>query len=261
MACQSALQGGSARRWLSRTLRKWLSVNGGVLLISLVVQAVSQIGYHAGGLAVAAAMSTATLYCAVFAAATLTLRGRRRVVGGAVGSKPATAIAWSSLIAHPIGSACERAMHDRYLTASSLPLRAIGGSPIALATGFGWWWGGLALRLLLLEVLFDGFFYLAHRAVHAHPTVYQYVHKLHHRHTHDVWLLSSLQARRADALLHHPTHSSCCPRCNPPPFLPPSTQTTAPKPQPAAHPQPTALPEPTALPQPTAHPQPADERG
>lgn len=60
-----------------------------------------------------------------------------------------------------------------------------------------------ARRLLVFEITFDGFFYLAHRAVHAHPLIYRYVHKLHHRHTHDVRLLSSLQMSAPDVLLTH----------------------------------------------------------
>ena len=58
-------------------------------------------------------------------------------------------------------------------------------------------------RLLFFEVIFDGLFYVAHRLVHAHPLLYQYVHKLHHKHTHELRLLSSLQMTPLDVLLTH----------------------------------------------------------
>ncbi|KOO30133.1 hypothetical protein Ctob_012091 [Chrysochromulina tobinii] len=65
------------------------------------------------------------------------------------------------------------------------------------------WWLELMTRLLIFEVLFDGVFYVAHRLVHSVPSVYVAVHKLHHAHTHDVRLLSSLQMTAADVALTH----------------------------------------------------------
>ena len=56
---------------------------------------------------------------------------------------------------------------------------------------------------LAFELTFDGLFYLAHRLVHAHPKLYAAVHKLHHRHTHNLSLLSSLQMSGADVLITH----------------------------------------------------------
>ena len=65
------------------------------------------------------------------------------------------------------------------------------------------WWVCLAIKLLAFELIFDGLFYIAHRAVHSHPLVYRLVHKLHHKHTHELWLLSSLQMTPADVLITH----------------------------------------------------------
>ena len=58
-------------------------------------------------------------------------------------------------------------------------------------------------RLFAFELVFDALFYVAHRAVHAHPLLYSAVHKLHHRHTHDLRLLSALQMGPWDVLITH----------------------------------------------------------
>jgi len=106
-------------------------------------------------------------------------------------------------------------MHERYLASGTVTLGAVSGSPGSLAGTFCCWWGWLALRLLVFELAFDGFFYLAHRAVHAHPEVYWRVHKLHHRHTHDVRLISSLQMSPADVVLTHTLPLLCALRLVP----------------------------------------------
>ncbi len=54
-----------------------------------------------------------------------------------------------------------------------------------------------------VELAFDALFYVAHRGVHAVPSVYRAVHKLHHSHTHDLRRLSALQMSAADVVLTH----------------------------------------------------------
>ena len=61
----------------------------------------------------------------------------------------------------------------------------------------------LACRLFAFELAFDALFYVAHRGVHAVPSLYRAVHKLHHSHTHDLRLLSALQMSAADVVLTH----------------------------------------------------------
>jgi len=205
-----------------RLLAAWFKVNSGVLLCAALSQACSQHVRLATGSAVAAAAAgTAATYVLVFAAATINLRGRKRAMRS---PRRAAAIAFSSLVSHPIGSCIERIMHERYLAAppavqpAAMPsFNASVGlglgmepwtsmllpAPLELAAGVLCWCALFALRLLAFELTFDGLFYVAHRGVHAHPLVYQRVHKLHHAHTHDVHLLSSLQMTAADVLLTH----------------------------------------------------------
>lgn len=56
---------------------------------------------------------------------------------------------------------------------------------------------------MAFELLFDLFFYIAHRAAHAYPAVYRFVHKTHHAHTHELRLISALQMDPLDTLLTH----------------------------------------------------------
>ena len=113
-------------------------------------------------------------------------------------------IALASILAHPLGSAFERHLH---LMTMPLECPTVGWpwerGAAAVVAASGWWWIGISVRLFFFELVFDGLFYVAHRAVHAWPAVYHMVHKLHHRHTHDLRLLSSLQMSPADVLVTH----------------------------------------------------------
>ena len=200
-------------RWASR----WIGVNGGVLAVALLTTAAHDMAKAAfDSRAAAAALSTLVLYVLVFAAASSNLqrKARRRLTDAKRNSSPYRPIACLAIISHPIGSACERFAHETLLAASTpswpgddtVPRFLPGGSaepPLALLISGCAWWLWLAGRLFVFEVLFDLLFYVAHRGVHAHPTLYKRVHKLHHRHTHELWLLSSLQMSPLDVLLTH----------------------------------------------------------
>ena len=207
----------------------WVAVNGGVLLVAKVVTVAEEMSSEAtNSAALSALCCTLVLYLLVFASCALNLRGRSAIHNR--GRSMARPIALRSIMAHPVGSAFERYVHGVCamgvatgpMLASVLSnasaavasdartgvLYALQGSrwswPIATAClDSTWWWLQLSARLLLFEIAFDGFFYLAHRAVHANPAVYSAVHKLHHAHTHDVRLLSSLQMTAADVMLTH----------------------------------------------------------
>ena len=86
--------------------------------------------------------------------------------------------------------------------ASSVSLAAP-TTALALLWAGAAWWAWLACRLFAFELAFDALFYVAHRGVHAVPSVYRAVHKLHHSHTHDLRLLSALQMSAADVVLTH----------------------------------------------------------
>ena len=224
----------------------WLTVNGGILAIAMVVAAVDHLTLAATTSAVASALSsTLVLYVLVFSACALNLRGRpQRFVESPSKRSPSRAsrpIAWLSIVSHPLGCAFERYAHA-FLVASSVasvalpgqweePAAVIEPNATTLLSAAPWpigaalnlsegpgegraafdgslatlitalvaavaWWVCFAARLLVFEVVYDGFFYIAHRAVHALPSLYVAVHKLHHAHTHDVRLLSSLQVRQ-----------------------------------------------------------------
>lgn len=182
------------------TTRRWLGVNGGVYLCAwlshkscILARSLSQ----SYGDVIGAAVGTAVLYALVFSAAAANLQGRRRSMRSASSAAP---IAILSIVSHPIGSVLERIYHERYLSAAAATTSSSGSTWLL---GTGAWWVWLAVRLLAFELVFDLFFYIAHRAVHAHPALYKAVHKLHHRHTHELWLLSSLQMTSADVALTH----------------------------------------------------------
>ena len=198
----------------------WLAVNGGVLAVATVVAAAERHILDATlSKELSALGSTLVLYAIVFSACAFNLRGRRVLSPHKAGSH-SSPIAWYSVLAHPLGSAFERYAHSAMARASTMELMPL-SSPmhgIANGTTTNWaaavgpastmfdgtlWWLELMSRLLVFEVLFDGVFYVAHRLVHSVPSVYVAVHKLHHAHTHDVRLLSSLQMTAADVVLTH----------------------------------------------------------
>lgn len=192
-----------------RALLTWVKVNGGVLLCAIASHGSSKLTREVTGSALAsAAAATLTLYVLVFAATAINLRGRARAMRWTAPSAP---IALASILSHPVGSCLERLLHERHLapvsvvdgTGAAVAAAAANGAPLALIVAAAVWWLWLAARLLLFEVAFDGLFYVAHRAVHAHPLAYRLIHKLHHRHTHDVRLLSSLQMNSLDVIVTH----------------------------------------------------------
>ena len=187
-----------ARPAAPRALRSWLGVNGGVLLCALLSHAASTLAGDSRRV-LAAVLGTAVLYAAVFAAAFSNLRGRRRIHERS-DAKAARVppVALLDVIYHPLGSAIERVVHERYLAASPSLWTS---SPFGLVGGCAWC-ASLFARLFLFELVFDGLFYAAHRLAHT-SWLYPRIHKLHHRHTHDVWLLSSLQMSGADVVLTH----------------------------------------------------------
>ena len=198
--------------------RSWVGVNGGVLLVATLVQCSSYLVRAATGSPVAAAVAcTAVLYVLAYALASGNLRGRPRTVRERGQTR---SIALWSIAAHPIGSACERLIHEAHLAGggaagigealvstgllgATRPLLAASGTACALVGAASVWWILLTLRLFAFEIAFDGLFYFAHRACHAHPLVYRLVHKLHHRHTHDVSLISALQMGPLDVIATH----------------------------------------------------------
>jgi sterol desaturase/sphingolipid hydroxylase (fatty acid hydroxylase superfamily) len=196
----------AAGRRVARHLSKYALVNGGVLAIALAVAAAEALLFSAVGSRLGSAvLSTALLYGAVYGACALNLAGRAPAAARAA-RRPPPRVAWSSLVAHPLGSALERCTHGRFLAALAatapwltLPWAppgsgADGSEPTAGAwvASAGAWWASFAARMLAFELCFDLFFYLAHRAVHACRPLYS-LHKLHHAHTHDLRLLSALQ--------------------------------------------------------------------
>ena len=191
-----------------RAVHHWLGVNGGVFLCAYASHEAARLATSAGGSDVAGAVvGTAILYVLVFTACHLNLRGRQRTLRTTSAAPP---ISVSSVLAHPIGSVCERLLHGRYLARAATAVVFSGSGSGSSSSddsfssiGLAWWLLWLAARLLIFELTFDALFYVAHRAVHAHPLVYAKVHKLHHRHTSHLWLLSSLQMTAADVLITH----------------------------------------------------------
>ena len=199
-------------RW-RRGCTAWAKVNGGVLACAALSHAASRLTFAAthSHLAAAAA-ATATLYALVYSATALNLRGRPRTLQNKIASSP---IALSSIVWHPLGSCVERLVHERYFSqavvgAATAAQWASWPSLMVLVSQSLFWWlcfmikcarrlavpcatpnvcgpdsrkrlhGILcarAGRLLAFELAFDGFFYVAHRGVHAHPVIYKHVHK------------------------------------------------------------------------------------
>mmetsp|Transcript_45173 Transcript_45173/g.101997 ORF Transcript_45173/g.101997 Transcript_45173/m.101997 type:complete len:243 (-) Transcript_45173:689-1417(-) len=195
---------------------QWFTVNGGVLLVALVVRAVES-GVQAAtqSLAAASFFATAALYSLVFVSCRLNLRGRPRALPGKRSGKGNAVPGLSSLLWHPLGSCVERFIHHHLHHnlhgmpgAGDVPPAAslvLGQAEFKASSGMAWWFAGcllLAARLLAFEVAFDLCFYWAHRVAHA-PALYSWVHKLHHAHTHDLELVSALQMGPLDVLLTH----------------------------------------------------------
>jgi sterol desaturase/sphingolipid hydroxylase (fatty acid hydroxylase superfamily) len=179
-----------------RSLRAWVLVNGGVVAVAAAVTSLEAwvadtVSGGAHG-AVSAFAATALLYCLTFSACSLNLRGRRRLYDPKC-HPSSTPVPLRHLIWHPLGSCLERWLH-----VSVLPLGLTALEPTS-----PWWWASLAGRLLAFEVLFDAFFYVAHRAVHSNAALYAAVHKQHHVHKHDSRLTSALQMTAADVALTH----------------------------------------------------------
>ncbi|KAL1515395.1 hypothetical protein AB1Y20_002023 [Prymnesium parvum] len=191
---------------------KWAAVNGGVLAVGLLVAAVESLVLdRTRSHLFASIAATSVQYLVVFAACSFNLRGRRRTAGTGLPLRPTE---YTSLLAHPIGSMCERYLHARSFGSVQ---GAFDGTPLSkwlLPTQLlGGTWGGLffrgcemyahfACKLFFFELAFDGFFYAAHRIAHL-PLLYRRVHKLHHAHTHDIRLISALQMTPADVALTH----------------------------------------------------------
>lgn len=168
-----------------RRAQHYILVNGGVLACAAISDwASKRVLTSCGSDAVAAAAGTAVLYGLVFAAAAINLRGRRRAIERHASKVDLAApIAFSSVIAHPIGSAFERLMHQRYMAGptSAQTMGAAAASTSSLSGSSTWllamllecssWWLWLVLRLLAFELVFDGLFYCAHRLVHAGPRI------------------------------------------------------------------------------------------
>ena len=146
----------SSRRMLRcvRRVQKWLAVNGGVLAVAAIVNAVDQhsraLAQSFGGAASAAAAaaaadralligavcSTAALYTLVFAACALNLRGRSR----ALPPRAQRPIRPLSLVWHPIGSVLERYLHGKYMCRAGGAAAGLGGAAAGLggaAAGLG----------------------------------------------------------------------------------------------------------------------------
>ena len=183
-------------------LTNYFTVNGGVLLVAGLVAQLDAAALAATDSSLLAALaSTALLYALVFAACAANLRGRRRMHAKAVAASAPVLL--SSIVPHPLGSALERWVHRAALATSAASATAAPTTALALVWAAAAWWAWLACRLFAFEIAFDALFYVAHRGVHAVPSLYRAVHKLHHSHTHDLRLLSALQMSAADVELTH----------------------------------------------------------
>jgi len=183
-----------------RNVRKYVAVNGGVLLVAWLVTSIDWVVHACTASTLAsAALGTAALYALVYRVCAANLYGRRRIFG----ESRLLAIPLAALIWHPLGTMLERLLHG---DGSDAPAAVAAVSELLpgwlLPRAFNWY-GGLVLRLLAFELTYDFLFYWAHRMAHAHPLVYRLVHKLHHAHTHDVRLLSALQMGPLDVILTH----------------------------------------------------------
>ena len=104
-----------------RHLQHYVLVNGGVVLCAVASHCASQLARgltHDSDIAGAVA-GTAVLYALVFTAAAANLRGRARAIER--GRTVEAPIALSSIVWHPIGSACERIAHERHLALLQRP--------------------------------------------------------------------------------------------------------------------------------------------
>mmetsp|Transcript_16740 Transcript_16740/g.39837 ORF Transcript_16740/g.39837 Transcript_16740/m.39837 type:complete len:296 (+) Transcript_16740:20-907(+) len=183
-----------------RSARKYVAVNGGVLIIAWLVTSLDWVVHSCTASTLAsAALGTAALYALVYYACTAKLHGRRRIFA----QSRLPAIPLMALIWHPLGTMLERMLHGNGSHAPSAVAAVSELLPGWLLPRAFNWYGGLVLRLLAFELTYDFLFYWAHRMAHAHPLVYRLVHKLHHAHTHDVRLLSALQMGPLDVLLTH----------------------------------------------------------
>ena len=211
----------------------WAKVNGGVVLCAALSHGASKVAEAVTNSPVAAAAAaTASLYALVYMAAAINLTGRRRSFRktGRSARREGAPVAFWSIVWHPLGACVERLAHEHHrLAPAAYELSSLGGGllgsallhaplPLQLLAYGGAWWVRLACKLLAFELVFDFLFYLAHRAVHAHPLAYKHIHKLHHQHTHDVRLLSALQSKRVCLPLEgKPGHTTAltpltCPR-------------------------------------------------
>ena len=183
-----------------RSARKYVAVNGGVLIIAWLVTSLDWVVHSCTASTLAsAALGTAALYALVYYACAAKLHGRRRIFA----QSRLPAIPLMALIWHPLGTMLERMLHGNGSHAPSAVAAVSELLPGWLLPRAFNWYGGLVLRLLAFELTYDFLFYWAHRMAHAHPLVYRLVHKLHHAHTHDVRLLSALQMGPLDVLLTH----------------------------------------------------------
>lgn len=177
---------------LARRARAYLGVNCGVLLVAYAAYACEAWARTLMPEAAAAAAATAVTYACVASSVAATLRDRRPA---AAADSPAP-VRWWCVVSHPVGSTLERWAHGR--GAGLAPPPPWGGAAAAAA-----WWATLAAKLFVFELAFDGLFYVSHRAVHAVPWLYRWVHKVHHQHTHDVRLVSTVHMAPLDVALTH----------------------------------------------------------
>ena len=149
-----------------RNVRKYVAVNGGVLLVAWLVTSIDWV-VHACTVSTlaSAALGTAALYALVYRVCAANLYGRRRIFG----ESRLLAIPLAALIWHPLGTMLERLLHGN---GSNAPAAVAAVSELLpgwlLPRAFNWY-GGLVLRLLAFELTYDFLFYWAHRMAHAHP--------------------------------------------------------------------------------------------
>ena len=149
-----------------RNVRKYVAVNGGVLLVAWLVTSIDWV-VHACTVSTlaSAALGTAALYALVYRVCAANLYGRRRIFG----ESRLLAIPLAALIWHPLGTMLERLLHG---DGSDAPAAVAAVSELLpgwlLPRAFNWY-GGLVLRLLAFELTYDFLFYWAHRMAHAHP--------------------------------------------------------------------------------------------
>ena len=149
-----------------RNARKYVAVNGGVLLVAWFVTSVDWVVHTCTASTLAsAAVGTAALYALVYHVCVANLRGRRRIFGESrLPTIPLLALIW-----HPLGTMLERVIHGN---GSDAPAAIAAVSELLpgwlLPRAFNWY-GGLVLRLLAFELTYDFLFYWAHRMAHVLP--------------------------------------------------------------------------------------------